>query len=87
MEDKKETQKRKSYAKDGERAQKMFSFRLDQHLMKWLEKQGNKGRYINTLIERDRTRWYRENLEEDEDELPPGETDGVRTQRADDYQP
>lgn len=56
MADKQTTQPRKAYAPDGERAQKMFSFRLDADNSEWLAKQPNKGRYINDLISRDRDR-------------------------------
>lgn len=56
MAEEKETQSRKAYAKDGERAQKMFSFRLDSDNSEWLAQQPNKGRYINDLISRDRDR-------------------------------
>lgn len=34
--------------------QKMVSFKLDNDNLEWLQKQPNKGRYINSLIERDR---------------------------------
>lgn len=47
-------QQRKSYAADGTRGQKHISFRIDLDNLEWLQKQPNKGRYINTLIERDR---------------------------------
>ena len=56
MADKQTTQPRKAYAPDGERAQKMFSFRLDADNSEWLAKQPNKGRYINDLISSDRDR-------------------------------
>ncbi len=50
----KETQERerirKAYAPKGERGQKMFTFRLDNDLQEHLNKQPNKGRYINDLI-------------------------------------
>lgn len=46
---------RKARAKNGERGQKMMSFRVDNANLAWLEQQPNKGRYINDLIERDRT--------------------------------
>lgn len=34
--------------------QKMVSFKLDNDNLEWLQLQPNKGRYINSLIERDR---------------------------------
>lgn len=34
--------------------QKMVSFKLDNDNLEWLQMQPNKGRYINSLIERDR---------------------------------
>lgn len=43
-------QSRKKYATRGERSQKMFSFLLDNDLREWVEKQVNKGRYLNNLI-------------------------------------
>lgn len=52
----KTTQPRKAYAPDGQRAQKMFTFRLDSDNSEWLAQQPNKGRYINDLISRDRNR-------------------------------
>lgn len=52
----KTTQPRKAYAPDGQRAQKMFTFRMDSENFEWLAQQPNKGRYINDLISRDRDR-------------------------------
>lgn len=46
-------QERKKSPK-GERTQKMFSFRLDKENFDWLEKQPNKGRYLNELINKDK---------------------------------
>lgn len=37
--------------------QKMVSFKLDNDNLEWLQMQPNKGRYINSLIERDRREW------------------------------
>lgn len=34
--------------------QKMVSFKLDNDNLEWLQKQPNKGRYINSLIDQDR---------------------------------
>lgn len=45
---------RKAYARKGERAQKMFNFRLDLDHWEWLQQQPNKGRYLNELIAADR---------------------------------
>jgi len=46
---------RRPYAVKGERNQKMMTFRVDNENLAWLEQQPNKGRYINQLIEADRT--------------------------------
>lgn len=56
MKEKKEEKARvrKAYAANGERTQKMMSFRVDFENAEWLERQVNKGRYINDLIARDR---------------------------------
>ena len=40
-------------AKHGTIRQKMMSFKLDLELVEWLDKQDNKGRYINELIRND----------------------------------
>lgn len=42
---------RREYAPAGERSQKMVSFRCDNENFDWLNKQPNKGRAINRLIE------------------------------------
>lgn len=44
---------RKMRAPAGKRTQKVTSFRLDLDLVKWLDEQPNKGRYINDLIKAD----------------------------------
>lgn len=44
---------RKMRAPAGKRTQKVTSFRLDLDLIKWLDEQPNKGRYINDLIRAD----------------------------------
>lgn len=44
---------RKMRAPAGKRTQKVTSFRLDLDLVKWLDEQPNKGRYINNLIRAD----------------------------------
>lgn len=49
-------QVRKQYAKNGERGQKMVTFRLDLENEVWLQQQSNKGRYINNLIAADRSK-------------------------------
>ncbi len=57
MEEKSEKARiRRKYAKQGNRSQKMISFRLDQENEFWLSTQPNKGRYINNLIRADRLR-------------------------------
>lgn len=43
-------QERKSYAKKGERSQKMVTFRLDNELIERLDNVKNKGRFINEAI-------------------------------------
>lgn len=43
-------QERKTYAKRGERSQKMVTFRLDLDLVDYLENLPNKGRFINDCI-------------------------------------
>ena len=45
---------RKAYSADGERGQKMMSFRLDIENIEYLNTKPNKGRYINDLIKRER---------------------------------
>lgn len=47
---------RKQRSKNGERAQKMMSFRVDNENLEWLLKQENKGRYLNQLIAADRNK-------------------------------
>lgn len=49
-------QVRKQYSKNGERGQKMVTFRLDLENEDWLQQQPNKGRYINNLIAADRSK-------------------------------
>lgn len=58
MEEKKEPKERikRRFAPDGERSQKMMSFRLDKENEFWLSTMPNKGRYINDLIKKDRLR-------------------------------
>ena len=50
MEETKNTQPRKQYAKRGEKTSKMYAFRIDADNLDWLNKQPNKGRVINDLI-------------------------------------
>lgn len=47
---------RKQRSKNGERAQKMMSFRVDNENLDWLLKHENKGRYLNQLIAADRNK-------------------------------
>ena len=48
--------KRKVYAPNGQRGQKMMSFRLDNENLEWVMQHPNRGRYINELIAADRIR-------------------------------
>lgn len=48
------TRIKREYAMRGSSNQKMMSFRLDNENAEWLQKQTNKGRYINELIAKDR---------------------------------
>lgn len=73
MEEKKErSQQRKKYAKAGTRTQKMLSFLLDNDLRDWVNKQTNKGRYLNNLIRQHMMSSKLDRLEykPDEDEWP-----------------
>lgn len=45
---------RKTYAPKGETSQKMVTFRCDLENIDWLNRQVNKGRYINKLIKKDK---------------------------------
>lgn len=58
MEEKKTMQAgtRRAYTADGERGQKMMSFRLDIENIQYLNTKPNKGRFINELIARERER-------------------------------
>lgn len=49
-----EQRTRKAYAAAGERSQRMFNFRIDLENYEHVQKQSNKGRYINELILKDR---------------------------------
>lgn len=49
-----EKERIKKSFKHGVISQKMMTFRIDHENVEWLEKQVNKGRYINNLIDRDR---------------------------------
>lgn len=49
-----EQRTRKAYAAAGERSQRMFNFRIDLENYEHVQKQANKGRYINELIRKDR---------------------------------
>lgn len=46
-------EKYKQGRKANVRTQKMMSFRLDEELQEWLNRQPSKGRYINELIRKD----------------------------------
>ena len=48
------SRRRKHHNKQGEATQKMVSFRCDLYNFEWLQQVGNKGRYINRLIQDDR---------------------------------
>lgn len=58
METKKEKKDlvRKAGRTNGVITQKMVSFRVDIENLNWLMSHPNKGRYLNDLIERDRTK-------------------------------
>lgn len=56
MEENKNTQPRKAYAKRGEMTSKMMTFRIDADNLEWLNTQPNKGRAINDLIEQARVK-------------------------------
>lgn len=47
---------KKQRSPKGTRSQKIMSFRLDNENTVWLNKQPNKGRYINKLIKEDSLR-------------------------------
>lgn len=47
---------RKARSKNGERGQKMMSFRCDVENLDWLSQFENRGRYLNELIAADRER-------------------------------
>lgn len=47
-------QERRVYAEKGTRSQKMMTFRIDLENIEFLDKQMNKGRYINDLIAKSR---------------------------------
>lgn len=42
---------KKEYSPRGERGQRMYNFRMDLPNYEWLQKQQNKGRLLNTIIE------------------------------------
>jgi len=45
---------KKEYTQDGQRGQKMFNFRCDLENIEYLNKQPNKGRFLNELIREQR---------------------------------
>lgn len=53
------SQERKKYAPDGQRSQKMMTFKIDFENVEWLNQFSNKGRYINELLEADRKKQSR----------------------------
>ena len=53
MEKTEKSQERKKGRVNGSRTQKVYSFRLDEDLIGWLDIHTNKGRYINELIRND----------------------------------
>lgn len=53
MEKNEKSQERKKGRVNGSRTQKVFSFRLDEDLIAWLDTRKNKGRYLNDLIRDD----------------------------------
>ena len=53
MEKNEKSQERKKGRVNGSRTQKVYSFRLDEDLIGWLDTRKNKGRYLNELIRDD----------------------------------
>lgn len=45
---------KKAYAPRGQRGQRMYNFRIDIENYEYLQRQSNKGRWLNNLIERER---------------------------------
>lgn len=64
-----EKQERKKRSQNGERSQKMMSFRLDKAAVNYLQHVRNKGRLMNELIEQ----WARRQLWYDEDQVQSSE--------------
>lgn len=64
-----EKQERKKRSQNGERSQKMMSFRLDKAAVNYLEHVRNKGRLMNELIEQ----WARRQPWYDEDQVEMSE--------------
>lgn len=64
-----EKQERKKRSHNGERTQKMMSFRLDKPAVNYLEHVRNKGRLMNELIEQ----WARCQPWYDEDQVKTSE--------------
>lgn len=62
MEQDEKKQERKAYAKRGQRSQKMVTFRLDNELIKYLEREENKGRFINEALNLRFRRLYGDNI-------------------------
>lgn len=62
MEQDEKKQERKAYAKRGQRSQKMTTFRLDNDLIEYLEREENKGRFINEALRLRFKRLYGDNI-------------------------
>lgn len=77
MEKEQEKQERKSRAKNGERTQKMMSFRCDDEVAGILAKVSNKGRLLNDLVKV----WARQQPTAEPQDYPPEENE------IDDYMP
>lgn len=58
MEKNEKSQERKKGRVNGSITQKVYSFRLDGELIEWLNRQPNKGRYINDLIRDDMDKYH-----------------------------
>lgn len=58
MEKNEKSQERKKGRVNGSITQKIYSFRLDGDLIEWLNRQPNKGRYLNNLIREDMEKYH-----------------------------
>lgn len=70
-------QERKARSKNGERSQKMMSFRVDDDVRQVLEAAANKGRLINDLLRE----WAKAHPTREPQDYPPEENS------LEDYQP